>query len=252
MHIGVQISSVRVHLQTPADLRSSLLKAARIGYRHIQMQWQSPDIPDGYIKDALAEAGLTCLGTQDYTHEVLPALARVIAQNKLWGGRYVCVSGIPEAQMSLEGCRAFARTLAGVSARLQDEGLVLQFHPRAAEFASFGGARAVEILMQEIPAHFQMEIDVYHVQKAGLSPAEWIRRMAGRMDVVHLKDMASLNPADKTLTPVGQGALAWPDILSACRDAGVVYLLAEQESWAKDPFMCLKESYDFLQAALSR
>ena len=31
-----------------------------------------------------------------------------------------------------------------------------------------------------------------------------------------------------------------------CQEAGVKYGFAEQESWQKDPFECLRESYDFI------
>ena len=38
------------------------------------------------------------------------------------------------------------------------------------------------------------------------------------------------------------------EFFAACREADVKVVFAEQESWHKDPFECLKESYDFFVA----
>ncbi len=244
--VGIQISSVKKYLQTPEDVRSSFLKVGAIGYRVIQIQWVSPAVPDAVIRDALEEASLECVGTQDYTHEVLPRLDAVIAQNRLWGGKYVCISGIPEAQMNPEGCAAFGRELTETAKKVRDAGMALIFHPRYQEFAPFGGATGVRILMDNTPPDFQLELDVFHAHKAGLDPAALIREYEGRMDLVHFKDMGTGANGEVILTPVGQGLLDWDAIIGACVDTGIKVVLAEQESWQKDAFECLGESFSFI------
>ncbi len=120
------------------------------------------------------------------------------------------------------------------------------FHPRASDVIQFAGQNSLEILLENTCAAFQFVLDVYHLVKAGLDPVEWIGRVKGRGDLIHCKDMRSAPDGREVLMPVGQGRIAWEPVFRACEEAGVKYAFAEQESWQKDPFECLKESYEFM------
>lgn len=245
---GIQISSVRPYLQTPEGVRESFRKVSQMGYRVIQLQWISPDVPAGFIRDALMETRLHCVGTQDYSDEVLPRLQEIVRMNDLWGGKYICVSGIPERFQSCEGCAAFAAELNRAAKRLEAAGKILAFHPRSQEFVKYGGRTALDILLENTESPFQVELDVYHVQKAGYDPVDWIHRLKGRMDLIHFKDTAAAPDGKQILTPVGEGTLDWQGIFEACGRTGVRYAFAEQESWQGDPFDCLQRSYRFMAA----
>jgi sugar phosphate isomerase/epimerase len=244
--LGIQISSVRAYLQTPAEVLASFRKVRAIGYRAIQIQWISPAVPAEFIRDALAETQLACVGTQDYYDEVVAQWDAVIAMNDLWGGTYLCVSGIPERWQSPEGCLDFARDLNQRSESLEKQGKILCFYPRSTDFLQFGEQNSVEIILENTRAEVQLVLDVYHFIKAGLDPVEWLFRSQDRCDLVHFKDR-KINPdGSEVLMPTGQGSIAWERIFQACRDTGVKYGFAEQERWQKDPFDCLLESHDYI------
>ena len=97
-----------------------------------------------------------------------------------------------------------------------------------------------------MPASVQMGLDLYHVNKAGLNMADWIRKFRGRMDFVHFKDEKFLPDGRKILVPVGQGDTDWEDAVSACRETGLRWIFAEQERWEKDAFVCMRESLEWL------
>ena len=59
--------------------------------------------------------------------------------------------------------------------------------------------------------------------------------------MVHFKDGIG-----KTLVPAGQGETRWDGVVRACLDAGVPYAFAEQETWDRDPYECLKEAMDWV------
>ena len=246
--VGVQISSVRKYLQTPEDVLESFRKVSKIGYRTIQIQWISSDVPAGFINDALKETQLNCIGTQDYYDEVIPNLDEIIKMNDLWGGTYICVSGIPERFHSLQGCMSFAAELNKIAKQLEHAGKILIFHPRHQEFTRYDGQIALDILLENTEDNFQPLLDIYHIKKAGYDPAEWIYKVKGRMDMVHFKDMAEAADGKEVLMPVGQGILDWEDIFRACMQTGVKYCFAEQETSHKDPFECLEDSYKFITA----
>lgn len=245
---GIQISSVRAYLQTPAGVLESFRKASAIGFRVIQIQWIAPSVPAGFIRAALAETGLTCAGTQDYYEVVTAQLDEVIAMNDLWGSANICVSGIPERCRSEEGCLAFAGELNALSELLERQGKVLSFHPRHMDVIPFGGRSSLELIFENTRAEMQFVLDIYHLVRAGLDPLAWIERTRGRCDLVHFKDSRIEPAGGEVLVPTGQGRIAWEPIFRACAETGVQYGFAEQESWQKDPFECLAESYAYMVA----
>jgi sugar phosphate isomerase/epimerase len=104
----------------------------------------------------------------------------------------------------------------------------------------------MEILLNETdPEAFGFIIDTYWVQAGGANPVEWIRKVAGRMGVVHLKDMAIIN-SQQAFAEIGQGNLNWASIIKACRDTGVSWYAVEQDICLRDPFESLKISLEYL------
>src|SRR5438552_528648 len=86
------------------------------------------------------------------------------------------------------------------------------------------------------------ELDTYWLQAAGASPATWLRKLKGRVPLVHLKDMTVVD-GRAAQTEVGNGNLDWPEILSACREAGAEWLIVEQDETERDPIESLTVSY---------
>jgi sugar phosphate isomerase/epimerase len=244
--IGIQISSVREYLQTPEDVLASLRKVSQIGYRIIQVQWIAPVVPAEFIRDALLETQLTCVGTQDYYDVVTANLEGFIRMNDLWGSANICVSGIPERSRSYEGCLAFAQECNQLSEMLERQGKVLSFHPRSVDVLNFDGRNSLEVLLEHTRPEFQFVLDVWQLVKAGLDPVAWIHKVAGRLELIHFKDGIRTPAGSEVLVPTGQGSIAWGPIFQACRETGVTYGFAEQETWQKDPFECLRESYHFI------
>ena len=113
------------------------------------------------------------------------------------------------------------------------------------------GARRLFLLDEFCPA-MQFEVDVYWVQAGGGEPVEWVKKVGGRMDVVHFKEMAGQLPGEQDhsmtkMAPVGEGNLNWPAIMAACDAIGVKYAFVEQDNAVDtDPLGCMKTSHDNL------
>jgi sugar phosphate isomerase/epimerase len=98
-------------------------------------------------------------------------------------------------------------------------------------------------MLNDFPASdIGFTLDTYWVQAAGGDPAEWVRKLKGRVPCVHLKDM-SFDGKIKMAT-IYDGNMNFDAILEACRDAEAKYLLIEQDDcYGEDPFTCLKRSF---------
>lgn len=244
---GIQLSSLKAYLQTPRQMEETFEKVRGMGYRIVQVQWIHPDIPPECVAAALRRTGLVSVSTQDYYAQVRANLSDTLRLHELCGSRNICVSGIPEPLLTEEGCLVFAGELTDFAASMGAAGRVVSFHPRVQEFRSFGGRSAVELVMENTPEAVRLGLDVYHVVRAGEDPQDWLHRYRGRIEFVHFKDYHIEADGGEQLVPVGQGLIDWKPVIQACRETGVKWIFAEQESWEKDAFLCMAESLDFLR-----
>jgi len=154
-------------------------------------------------------------------------------------------------QGGAEGYRRFVGEFQPVIARLKAAGIQFGYHNHAHEFIrSPNGLRPFDVLVNEGGPDLMMEIDTYWVAQAGANPAKWLRKCAGRIPVIHDKDMLVVEKNDTDMCPVGEGNLEWDEIIAACEAGGTKWHAVEQDRTLKgrDPFDCLKSSFDFLTA----
>lgn len=247
--IGIQISSVKKLLQTPESVRNSFKKCTEIGYKYIQIQWIAPSVPDEAIRDALLESGLECVGTQESYKEVFPNIKKYIKMNQMWGGKYVCSSatGMENTFSSVGECLNAAKEFNKMAERLKDEGLIFAFHPTNSYIVETGGKTSLDIIMENTGGDVQFNLDMYHIQTSGNDPVEWLKKAAGRADMIHFKDYMTVR-SNTVLCPVGQGEIAWAEVIAACAETGVKYCFAEQEGLERGAFKYLGESYEFMKS----
>ena len=96
--------------------------------------------------------------------------------------------------------------------------------------------------MTAIPADLlQPELDCYWVKYAGYDPAAYIRKYAGRCDLIHLKDYAgykegavrpeaAADAPEFEFRPVGHGWQDTPATVAAALESGAKWLIVEQDS----------------------
>ena len=95
--------------------------------------------------------------------------------------------------------------------------------------------------------NYKYTLDVYWLAYAGIDPAKFIRAHKGRVGCVHFKDLVVQEKWNIKYAEVGVGNLDWDDIIAACDEADAMCAVVEQDYCQRDPFDCLKTSYDFLQ-----
>ncbi len=190
-----------------------------------------------------AKAGLTACAMHVSLETVKGDLTGVASQCEEWGCRHVVVPSLPAEYRSESGYRRFAAEAKELARGLRPFGLQLSYHNHSFELERFGARTGLETLFAETTAEtLQAELDTYWLQYGGASPGAWIRRLKGRLPVIHLKDMA-VDKGQPVMAEVGEGNLDWVDILSACRAAGTEWLIVEQDECRRDPLESLAISY---------
>jgi sugar phosphate isomerase/epimerase len=247
--LAAQLYTVREFTHTAGDLIASLTRIRDIGYTAVQMSAIGP-IPDVKVKATVDDLGLTICNTHVRPAEALwNDLDAVIEQHHLWDCKHVAIGSLPRSyrQEGESGFRRFAQEASQIGEKLHAADLTFSYHNHSFELVRFGKCTGLDIIYQESdPRYLQAEIDTYWIQHGGGDPAAWIRRMKGRMPVVHLKDMVIV-AGEQAMAEVGEGNLNWPAILQACREAEVEWYAIEQDVCQRDPFESLRISYENLK-----
>ena len=246
MKTGIQISSLKPLLTTPEQVNAAFEKMAALGCRYGQLQWIDPSVPIDHIAKVMAETGMESLGTQDFCVTVMENLEYYVNLNAATGGIWLTVSRIPDRYKSREGLDIFAGELTRLQQRLTPLGQRVCLHPVTADYTAVPGMGAVEYLLEKLP-WLELCLDLFHLDKNCGDMPGFIRRYSGRIPMAHFKDHR-----EGTLVPAGQGQVRWTGVVEACRDAGVQYALAEQETWEADPYDCLGEALEWLHRETER
>lgn len=240
MKTGIQVSSFRPVLTTEDQVRTAFAKLRAMGCRTVQLQWIDPAVSIDAIAEALEENGIESVSVQDFYQTVLENRDYYYRLNAGTGGRWICVSRIPEGLKSRRGLEDYARELAAMAGELEPMGQRLCFHPVSADFIPIDGIDPVAYLLKVLP-DLEICADLYHLNRRGFDVPGWLRRYAGRVCMVHFKEASG-----DRLVPLGQGDADWSGVMDACRETGVSYAFAEQETWEDDPFRCLGQSLEWL------
>ncbi len=243
MVLGAQLYTVRDSCRTETDFARTMERIAAIGYTAVQVSGVGPISPDR-IRYHCEQCCLRIVVTHTPADRIRNDTDRVIDEHQIMGASYIGIGFMPiEYERTPEGFDAFITDFTPAAKQLAEANLPLLYHNHDFELARFNCQTLLERLMAGIPAKYLGFIpDTYWLQAGGLDPAECLRRLKGRIPVVHLKDMAMKNQ-ERIMTPVMSGNMNFTAILAACEAAGTQWLMVEQDFCQASPLECLAESY---------
>jgi len=94
-------------------------------------------------------------------------------------------------------------------------------------------------------------IDIGHTVRAGVNVADAVRKYAGRLYEMHIKDVTQAIPSGKVIE-IGRGVIDIPGVLKALREIKFQYHVAlEYEKDADDPVPGMAESIGYVKGVLA-
>ena len=235
---GLQMFSVRD--VTGNDMEGALKAVAEMGYKYVEYAGFSGHSAE-QIKEWQDKYGLVCCGTHSGWEDLRPEkIEETIAYHKTIGNpNYI----IPGADLdSLDKIIDFCAIMNKAQIRLAEAGIHLAYHNHSHEFEvrSWGSTIHSEL---EKRGTFDFEIDTYWVFNAGLDPVETLKRLAGRVRIIHLKDGV---PGDKGRS-LGEGKAP----VTAVREYAIrmgLRMVVESETLTPTGLEEVKRCIDFLKA----
>ena len=248
MKIAAQLYTVREYTQNEKDFAETIKKIAAIGYPGVQISAQSQSIPAKFIADTCAASGIEIASSHAPPPRILNDIEKLIDEHKLYKCPQIGIGMIPdEYRANLAGVKKFISDYLPSAKKIKEAGLRFAYHNHEYEFEKFDGKLIIEHLIDGFAeADMQVILDTYWVQAGGGDPVFWIKKLAGKIPRIHVKDMVIVDRQQRN-AEIGAGNLNWPSIIEACRASGVEWLMVEQDDcYGQNPFNSLQKSYAFL------
>lgn len=242
--VGIQLYTLRNELAR--DVEGTLRALAQMGYDGVQHSGGAEVLPASLMQRVTEETGLRLLGT----HAHLPALEtsedEEVAYCRQLHCRHVAIAWTPPEEHG--DVERLAGRMDRAGERLRDAGITLSYHNHAAEFARSGDTTVLDALLANTdPQCLMLELDVAWAAVAGMDPVQYLRRYAGRIPFLHVKDLNT----DGTFADVGEGILPMAEICRAARDGGTQFFIVEHDN-PTDPFDTARRSLQNLRDILAR
>ncbi len=250
--VGVQLYTVRdIIVNNPEKV---LTEISDIGYREAEVTADNMDkIWDALIATKLKPVSLH-VGSDVFKSD-LSHLDTVFAAAKMKNFSYVVYPYLPpDERGGLDAIKRLADNLNKASKAAQTSDIKLCYHNHAFEFEPMNGTTPLEVLMKETdPKLVGLELDIFWVVTAGQDPKALLKKYAGRVQLVHLKDRAvpaaphyNEDVPRSDFKEVGHGAIDIPGVLAVASEVGVKHFFVEQDSTPGNPIASLKQSYEYL------
>ena len=85
------------------------------------------------------------------------------------------------------------------------------------------------------------------MQVGGVNPADYLKKLAGRVEVCHFKDLRIVNNQQQ-FAECGTGNIDFGACYRACKEIGVQYIVIEQDlCYDKDPYDSVRIGFEGLK-----
>lgn len=268
--IGLQLYSVRDDMQQ--DFEGTLKAVKEMGYSAVEFAGLYGRSAEE-VKEICDRLGLIPLSAHVPFAELIADPEGVVKCYKQIGCRYIVIPYLTDEYRP--GAEKFEEVISGarvIGEAAAREGMVLQYHNHDFEFMKIDGEYALDILYKKVgPEFLQTQIDTCWVNVAGEDPAAYVKKYAGRIPTVHLKDFAGaksenmyaligIDENEKKDTgefefrPLGKGLQNIPEIVAASIEGGAEWFIVEQDmpSMGLTPIECARVSVDYLKEVLAK
>jgi sugar phosphate isomerase/epimerase len=251
--IGVQLYTVRSIVEK--DPAATLKAIDEIGYREAEATSGNLDKLWDALKATRLRPVSIHIDNALFKPENHDKFAATVADMKAKGFSYAVYPYVPPAlRHGQDTFKELADTLNRAGAECKKAGLKLCYHNHAFEYQQYGSQFGLEIMMDALDKSLVgLELDVFWASVGGHDPVELLKKYAGRVDLLHIKDKADGTPVQyNEMVPktafkeAGKGVLDWPKVLKAAHDAGVKHYFVEQDQTPGNPIDSLRVSYQFL------
>ena len=273
--IGIQMSTIKNKI-TELGAYDTLKACAGLGYHCVEVSQvaMTPENVEG-MRKASEEFGVKIAACTAALEPMMPGMPgeylstdfdKIVNDCRTLNCDMLRIGMLPMTCMgSRDKALDFVKRADEMALKLKEYGIDLYYHNHHVEFVKYDGQYLLDII-KDTTKQMGFELDIHWIQRGGENPVEFIKKYAGRIRLLHLKDyrIGQIRMPEGAFEPgafmqafsnivefaeVGEGNLPVKECIEAGLAGGSEYFLIEQDdTYGRDPFESLKNSRDNLIA----
>ena len=257
MKFGLNLYSIRNLVGTPEGFLETAHKLKAMGYDTLQISGVPYD--PTLIKNVSEETGMPVVLTHMPIDRILNDTDKLMEEHAFFGCKNIGLGSFPFDKM--EDPNLMVEQVAQLNEageKMAKRGFKFFYHNHHYEFYKNNGQTVYDYMIENAP-YINFTLDTYWLQYGGVYIVDYITKMSGRIDCIHLKDYQIIRkrvsptetgPVNPDYAPVGKGTLKWNAIIPAALASGTKHFIVEQDSAAlyADTLAEVKFSIDYLKA----
>ncbi len=245
MKLGIQNYTLRDLLAK--DFFGTLEKVRQLGLRYCQISGGLYGHTPAAVLEHFKRMDMKAVAVHVGLDQLNNDFERVIEEATILEYGYIVLPWVDKAQYG-QGWAKFAKELEPIARKVHERGFRFLYHNHSFEFAKEPDGKVGYDAFFEAadPKLIGAELDTYWVKHGGYDPAAYIRKLKGRVPVLHFKDMG--RDEKRSFVEPGQGVLDWDDIIAACKEAGSEYAFIELDTCPREHIESVRISTEFLRS----
>lgn len=258
MRAGLNLFSLRDQIKTESDFLSTANQLKAMGYEFLQFSGAPFDAE--MIRRVSEQSSMPVYLTHVPMERILHDTDRLMEEHERFGCRNIGLGAMPkEAILDEATCKKTVAELNEAGKKMKQNGFNFFYHHHHFEFYKHNGQTVFDYMIENAP-YINFTVDTYWLQYGGVSVVDFIEKLNGRIECVHLKDMRidySVDEAGKgsfkpCICPVGDGTINFRAAVEAANRSGAKYFFVEQDNAVAfdDPFAQVERSIKYIQKEL--
>ena len=248
--LGFQLYTIREYLKDPEIADVALGKVRALGYTECHgacMEGRQ------YLFDLLQKHGILLTGNHYDLNLFKADPEKTLELHAKYGAKTIGAGGMwGEAARDYDKLMAYIEDFNNLAETCSKYGFKLTYHNHNFEFTRINGYKTImDVLYENLnPSTTSFVLDTCWVAAGGHDVTDWMEKLKGRIDILHLKDLYmkyDQNRVVSDVTEIGHGSLNWDKIIAKAEEIGVKYYCVEQDTCPYDSIQSLSISAEFLK-----
>lgn len=248
--VGIQSFTIRDYCKTIEDIDKTLAELASWGVKDIQISGIGK-VDWNELADTVKKYDMKVCVTHTPFERMMKETDAVIDEHIKLGCDCLGIGAMPgEYERTEEGVDRFIADLIPVAKRMRERGVHLAYHNHDFDLKLYGDKSILDRMLELDADLLWFVPDVAWLQIAGENPAEYLKKMQGRVKVLHFKDY---NPVENgehpwAFTELGKGVVDLPACYETAKELGIPYIMFEQDNnWTVDAMQSSKEAFEYMK-----
>ncbi len=248
--VGIQTYTIRDYCKTIEEIDKTLAELASWGVRDIQISGIGK-VDWNELAETVKKYDMTVCVTHTSFERMMNETDAVIDEHLNLGCDCIGIGCMPgEYERTEEGVDKFIQDLIPVAKRMRERGVHLAYHNHNFDLECYGEKSILDRMLELDSDLLWFVPDVAWLQIAGKNPAEYLKKMKGRVKVLHFKDYNPVEDGEHpwAFTELGKGVVDLPACYETAKELGIPYIMFEQDNnWAVDAMQSSKEAFEYMK-----